>query len=199
MKNAIISAFSKSFSKNRKTNAAGCHTQAQQSVDHLPKIMLIGTPNVGKSVIFNKLTGMYVTVSNYPGTTVEVSKGKGRIGNTIYGIIDTPGMYSMMPITDEERVTRNLILEEKPDVVLHVIDAKNLCRMLPMTLQLYEAGLPVILVLNVMDEAKRLGMKIDTDELERMLGIPVVATVAALNKGMDKLRERIIKHGRPAA
>lgn len=199
MKNSINSIFSKSLSKNRKTNTASCHTQVQQSVDHLPRIMLIGTPNVGKSVIFNKLTGMYVTVSNYPGTTVEVSRGKGKIGNMTYGIIDTPGMYSMMPITDEERVTRELILEEKPDVVLHVIDAKNLNRMLPMTLQLHEAGLPVILVLNVMDEAKRLGMKIDTDELERMLGIPVVATIAALNKGMDKLKEMIVNYGKPAA
>lgn len=199
MKNAISSVINKSLFKRKRQVHEGCHSQVQQSVDHLPKIMLVGTPNVGKSVIFNRLTGMYVTVSNYPGTTVEVSKGKGRIGDTVYGIIDTPGMYSMTPITDEERVTRNLLLTEKPDVVLHVIDAKNLKRMLPMTLQLCESGLPVILVLNVMDEAKRMGMQIDVEKLEQMLGIPVVATVAALNKGINTLKERIVKHGKPAA
>lgn len=189
--------------KNKKSavnrESAGCHTQVQQSVEHLPKILLVGTPNVGKSVIFNRLTGAYVTVSNYPGTTVEVSKGRGRIGDTVYGIIDTPGMYSMMPITEEERVTRDLLLTENPDVVIHVTDAKNLERMLPMTLQLYESGLPVILVLNVMDEAESLGMEIDIQKLERLLGIPVIPTVAASNKGLDILRERIMKYGKSVA
>ncbi|HPT78100.1 MAG TPA: FeoB small GTPase domain-containing protein, partial [Candidatus Atribacteria bacterium] len=152
-----------------------------------------------KSVIFNKLTGAYVTVSNYPGTTVEVSKGRGRIGDTVYGIIDTPGMYSMMPITEEERVTRDLLLTEDPDLVIHVTDAKNLERMLPMTLQLCESGLPVILVLNVMDEAESLGLEINVRKLESLLGIPVVPTVAAANKGLDKLKERIREYGKSAA
>lgn len=186
-------------SQNHKNETAGCHTQAAESIDHLPKILLVGTPNVGKSVIFNYLTGMYVTVSNYPGTTVEVSKGKGKIGNKTYGIIDTPGMYSMMPITDEEKVTRDLLLSSGCETVLHVIDAKNLKRMLPLTLQLFESGLPVILVLNVMDEAERAGMQIDIEKLEQLLGIPVVATVAALNKGMDRLKERIIVNGKRIA
>ncbi len=189
--------------RNKKSAAdregAGCHAQVQQSVDHLPKILLVGTPNVGKSVIFNKLTGAYVTVSNYPGTTVEVSKGRGRIGDTVYGIIDTPGMYSMMPITEEERVTRDLLLTEDPDLVIHVTDAKNLERMLPMTLQLCESGLPVILVLNVMDEAESLGLEINVRKLESLLGIPVVPTVAAANKGLDKLKERIREYGKSAA
>lgn len=176
-----------------------CHGPSQEVTDHLPKIMLVGTPNVGKSVLFNRLTGLYVTVSNYPGTTVEVSKGKGKIHDIVYGIIDTPGMYSMIPITEEESVTRDLLLTEKPEILLHVVDAKNLRRMLPMTLQLWEAGLPVILVLNVMDEAKRMGLNIDVEALEQLLGIPVVATVAALNHGIDKLKERITNHGKPAA
>ncbi|HOB20901.1 MAG TPA: FeoB small GTPase domain-containing protein, partial [Candidatus Atribacteria bacterium] len=133
------------------------------------------------------------------GTTVEVSKGRGRIGDTVYGIIDTPGMYSMMPITEEERVTRDLLLTEDPDLVIHVTDAKNLERMLPMTLQLCESGLPVILVLNVMDEAESLGLEINVRKLESLLGIPVVPTVAAANKGLDKLKERIREYGKSAA
>lgn len=199
MKDAISSVLNLSFLKKQKNESGQCHAPAQEDIDYLPKILLVGTPNVGKSVIFNKLTGAYVTVSNYPGTTVEISKGKGKIGGTNFGIIDTPGMYSMMPITDEERVTRDLLLIQKPDIVLHVVDAKNIKRMLPMTLQLCESGMPVILVLNVMDEALRMGMDIDIDKLEQMLGIPVIATMAALNKGLDKLKERIIKHGKPAA
>lgn len=165
-----------------------------EAKEGLEKIVLIGTPNVGKSVLFNRLTRSYVTVSNYPGTTVEVSRGKGVLGDREYEIVDTPGMYSFMCITEEEKVTKRLLFNEKPEVVLHVIDAKNLERMLPLTFQLIESGLPVILVLNIMDEAKRLGLKIDIEKLEEQLGIPVVSTTAALNKGVDILRERIDKY-----
>ncbi|MGI6712646.1 MAG: FeoB small GTPase domain-containing protein [Bacillota bacterium] len=162
-----------------------------QNTVGLEKIALIGSPNVGKSVLFNSLTGSYVTVSNYPGTTVEVSRGKGRIGSKEYEIIDTPGMYSLMCITEEEKVTRDLLLRERPKVVLHVIDAKNIQRMLPLTFQLIEGGIPVILVLNMMDEAERMGMEINLSGLQQELGIPVVSTVAALNKGIEKLKERV--------
>ena len=97
----------------------------------LRKIALVGSPNVGKSALFNKLTGAYVTVSNYPGTTVDVSRGKVRIESEDFEIIDTPGMYSLLPITEEERVARSLLFEEKPAAVLHVVDSKSLERMLP--------------------------------------------------------------------
>jgi len=100
-------------------------------------------------VLFNALTGAYVTVSNYPGTTVEVARGKSRFGGTEVGVLDTPGMYGLSPITEEERVARRILLGEQPAVVVHVVDAKNLERMLPMTLQLIEAGLPVVLDLNL--------------------------------------------------
>jgi ferrous iron transport protein B len=164
----------------------------------MEKLALIGCPNVGKSVLFNSLTGAYVTVSNYPGTTVEVSRGKCRIADKHYELIDTPGMYSMMCITDEEKVTRDLLLNEKPKVVIHVIDAKNIQRMLPLTLQLIESSIPVILVLNIMDEAERLGMKVDAAGLEKELGIPVITTAAALNRGIDQLKERIEKYANNA-
>ncbi|MFN3422045.1 MAG: FeoB small GTPase domain-containing protein, partial [Armatimonadota bacterium] len=104
------------------------------------RVALVGSPNVGKSLIFNRLTGIYVTVSNYPGTTVEIFRGRTYIEGVLYEIIDTPGMYSLLPSSEDERVARRLLMEERPDVVVHVVDAKNLERMLPLTLQLIEAG-----------------------------------------------------------
>lgn len=155
------------------------------------KIAIVGSPNVGKSVMFNNLTGSYVTVSNYPGTTVEVSRGKGKIGDEEFEIIDTPGMYSFLPITEEERVARSILLEENPCAILHIVDAKNLERMLPLTLQLQEAGLPVILVLNIIDEARNLGMSLDTAGLEKELNIPVAETVSTTQEGLDILKGKI--------
>lgn len=160
----------------------------------MKKILIVGNPNVGKSVIFNNLTGNYATVSNYPGTTVEVSRGKGKIALTEYDIIDTPGMYSLFPITEEERVSQKIILSERADVLLHVIDAKNLERMLPFTFQLIEAGLPVILVLNIMDEAERMGIGIDIKKLESELNIPVIPTVSVTKQGMNLLKHALDKY-----
>lgn len=160
------------------------------------KIAIVGSPNVGKSVLFNNLTGSYALVSNYPGTTVEVSRGKARIGEEDFEVIDTPGMYSLFSITEEEKVGRIILWEEKPVVILHVIDARNLERMLPLALQLLEAGLPIILVLNIMDEAKKQGIAIDSRRLEKELFIPVVEAVSTTGKGMDVLRGRIEEYVR---
>jgi len=154
----------------------------------LPKVVLIGNPNVGKSSLFNALSGSYTLVSNYPGTSVEISRGKARIGENEYEIIDTPGMYSLLPVSEEERVSQLLLFEEKPLVYLHVVDARNLRRMLSFTLQLLEAGLPLILVLNMMDEAEERGIEIDILRLSRSLGIPVVGTVSSEGKGIEKLK-----------
>lgn len=157
----------------------------------MKKIFLVGTPNVGKSVLFNRLTGAYVTVSNYPGTTVDITCGKAHILGADFEIVDTPGLYSLMPITEEERVTRHLLMKDTPYLVVHVADAKNLRRMLPMTLQLKEAELPLILVINMMDEAQALGISVNRCKLEELLGIPVVLAAAAQNKGIGELRGRI--------
>lgn len=159
-----------------------------------PKVVLVGNPNVGKSVLFHNLTGVYATVSNYPGTTVEVARGIGRIGGREFEVIDTPGMYALMPISEEERVARNIILEESPSVVLQVIDAKNLERMLGLTLQLAEADLPLILVLNMMDELRALGTRINIGILEKRLRIPVVPVIATGGEGMDLLKQRILDY-----
>ncbi|OGF48167.1 MAG: ferrous iron transport protein B [Candidatus Firestonebacteria bacterium RIFOXYA2_FULL_40_8] len=158
------------------------------------KIIIAGNPNVGKSVIFNALTGSYATVSNYPGTTVEVFRGNAKIGGAEYEVIDTPGMYSFVPVTDEERVSRNIIFSETPYVLIHVLDAKNIERMLPFTLQLIEADLPVILVLNIMDEAERLGIKIDTKILEAELGVPVLTAIGTMGQGLSNLKDKIANY-----
>jgi ferrous iron transport protein B len=152
------------------------------------KLMLFGSPNVGKSVIFSELTGVYTVVSNYPGTTVEVARGQARIADVLLHVVDTPGAYSLTPFSEEERVARDLLIDEPPDLVLHVIDAKNLSRALPLTLQLIEAGVPLALDLNIMDEAARAGLSVDTERLSADLGVPVVATAAANRVGMDGLR-----------
>jgi ferrous iron transport protein B len=155
------------------------------------KLILVGNPNVGKSVLFNALTGAYTTVSNYPGTSVEVSRGSCEIEGSRYEVLDTPGMYSLLPITEEERVARDILLAEEPYAVIHVIDARNLERMLPMTLQLIETGLPVMLVVNIMDEAEAHGMAIDIPLLEEKLGIPVIGAATARKRGLKEIRAAI--------
>jgi ferrous iron transport protein B len=160
------------------------------------KVLLVGNPNVGKSALFNALTGKYVAVSNYPGTTVEYTKGEINYKGYEIEIIDTPGMYSMLPISEEEKVARNLIFKGDADCIVNVIDAKNLERMLPLTFQLIETGIPVILVLNMIDEAKRLGINIDIGKLSNLLGIPVIPTVSIKKVGVKDLLEEIIKPGK---
>ena len=152
------------------------------------RIFLVGSPNVGKSVLFNALTGTYAVVSNYPGTTVEVSRGSADLGGERWEVIDTPGMYSLRPITDEERVTRDILLTE-PGMVVHVVDAKNLPRMLSLTLELAMLGRPMVLVLNLMDEARQAGVRVSTEALSASLGIPVVPMVATRREGLAELRE----------
>ncbi|HBT83320.1 MAG: ferrous iron transport protein B [Desulfuromonadales bacterium GWD2_61_12] len=154
----------------------------------VPKIVLVGNPNVGKSVLFNALTGAYTTVSNYPGTSVEVAHGFCDLAGLRYEVLDTPGMYSLLPITEEERVARQILLHGEVHVVVHVIDARNLERMLPMTLQLAEAGLPLLVVVNIMDEAERCGMTIDLPLLQSRLGVPVVGAATARKRGLAEIR-----------
>ncbi len=173
-----------------------CYPVADGSCDCCRKVALVGNPNVGKSVLFNALTGAYVTVSNYPGTSVEVARGKVLIQGVQCEIIDTPGMYALLPITEEERVAREILLHESPDLVVHVVDARNLERMLAMTLQLIEAGLPVILVVNIMDEAERMGLTFDLPLLSSKLGIPVLAAAAAKRRGLPELRQTLVGYDR---
>lgn len=148
-------------------------------------VVLAGNPNVGKSVVFGALTGTYATVSNFPGTTVEIMRGK----RGDLDIIDTPGVYGISSFNDEERVARDVILGA--DVVLDVIDAVHLERDLFLTLQLADAGLPMIVALNMADEARKQGVGIDRDLLEDLLGVPVVETVATAGTGIDEVAARL--------
>ena len=185
--------------RNKKSNQfihASCHHTGEQEIKSDRWIALTGQPNVGKSLLFNRLTGSKVTVSNYPGTTVAVDKGQLVTGNEKYDIWDLPGMYSLLPITEEERVAKQSILLKKPDFILHVVDARNLKRMLPLAMELSETGLQVILVVNMMDEAEKEGISIDTDKLSRKTGIPVVPTVAVTGRGVNQILKHILNYQR---
>jgi ferrous iron transport protein B len=156
-------------------------------------LALVGNPNVGKSVIFHGLTGKYVTVSNYPGTTVDVSRGVGWFSGARYQVVDTPGVNSLIPHSEDERVTRDVLLRDKPDVIVQVVDAKNLRRGLMLTLELAEYGRPLVLVLNMMDEAMDRGIVIDEDRLARRLGVPVLKTVATTGEGLSDLKRAVAR------
>jgi len=151
------------------------------------RIVLVGNPNVGKSVFFNSFTGMYVDVSNFPGTTVDISHG--RFGQDI--IIDTPGVYGISSFNDEEKVARDVILAA--DIIVNIVDAVHLERDLFLTLQVIDTGIPVIVALNMMDEAAQQGIQIDAELLEHLLGVPVIPTVAVKGQGLAEVKNRVFE------
>ncbi|MCM8800239.1 MAG: 50S ribosome-binding GTPase, partial [Candidatus Omnitrophica bacterium] len=157
------------------------------------KVVLVGNPNVGKSVIFSSLTGKYVTVSNYPGTTVEIARGIGKFGNKKFQVIDTPGINSLVVHSEDERVTRDILSSGDIFCIIQVADSKNLKRSLLLTLELAELKLPLVLNLNMSDEAKERGIRINTKKLAEKLGIEVVETVAITKEGIPRLRESVLK------
>jgi ferrous iron transport protein B len=154
-------------------------------------VILVGNPNVGKSVLFGALTGRYVTVSNYPGTTVEVTRGSATIEGQPWHVMDTPGTNNLLPMSEDEQVTRDILLSERGYVALQVCDAKNLRRGLLLSLQLAEAGIPFALALNMADEAASRGLVIDAERLSRELGVDVVPTVAVQRQGVATLQARL--------
>ena len=164
------------------------HTKSITKAAGVPRLVLIGNPNVGKSVIFQLLTGQYATVSNYPGTTVELAYGTSRLHREEHLVIDTPGVCNLVPFSEDERVSRDILLNEDIEAVLQVADAKNLSRGLFITLQLIEMGLPLILALNMADEARVRGISIDAGKLAEQLGISTVLTVATEKVGLHQLR-----------
>lgn len=149
------------------------------------KVLLMGNPNVGKSVIFSKMTGTSVTASNYPGTTVEFTSGYISQGGEDIQVIDVPGTYTLSPTNRAEEVAVEML--KKGDLVVNVIDATNLERNLNLTLQLLEKDIPVIVALNMWDEAQHKGIEIDVDKLKKILGVPVIPTVAVKGKGIRDL------------
>jgi ferrous iron transport protein B len=150
-------------------------------------IALAGNPNVGKSCIFNQLTGLSVVTANYPGKTVELNMGVTTHNGLKIGIIDLPGTYAISAFSDDQLVARRGVLESRPDVVIIVVDASNLQRNLYMVLQFLELGFPVIVDLNLIDYTAKIGLKIDHEKLSELLGVPVVPTVAIHGQGVKKL------------
>ena len=161
----------------------------------LKKIYLIGNPNVGKSVVFSRLTGVQVMSSNYPGTTVEIAKGYLRLGEEKIEVIDLPGTYSLEPTSKAEEVAVSLLKElpKEEIVVINIIDSSNLERNLLLTLQLIEEGYPVIICLNMCDEAGHRGVSIDIDKFEKFLKAPVIPTCAVTGAGIKLLIQSIKK------
>ncbi|NHJ84381.1 MAG: ferrous iron transport protein B [Asgard group archaeon] len=157
----------------------------------MSRIALIGNPNVGKSVIFNALTGLNQTIANFPGCTVEKKEGEMTYEQNTIEVIDLPGIYSLSPHSIDEEISREYIIEENPDLVVVVVDSSNLERNLYLTVQLMELGVNMLIVLNMMDLAIGKGISIDIDRLSRNLGIPVVETVASKGFGIRVLKRDI--------
>lgn len=191
-----------------------CHSaeRTTQSATTGGVIALVGAPNVGKSLLFYRLTGAYATVSNYPGTTVEIAQGKldlspghspktegefplpfreGDKGGRSYKLLDTPGLRSLLPLTEEEQITKDILWRDDIIAIVHVADAKDLERSLALTLQLRELGPPLVLVLNMIDEATQLGLEIDRHLLEERLRIPVVLASALQSQGISELKDAL--------
>lgn len=158
-----------------------------------PVVAFIGNPNVGKTELFNRFTGMKQHVGNWPGVTVEKKVGECKYHGMEFEIVDLPGIYSLTPYAIDELIARNFIIEEKPDVVVDIINSTNLERNLYLTLLLMEAGANIVIALNMWDVASKKGIKIDIKKLQELLGVPVVPTVAVTGEGIEKLKEAIVK------
>ena len=170
--------------------------QTEKSIS-TPPVILVGNPNVGKSALFGALSGRYVEVSNYPGTTVDYLLGWTRIGGIKRRIFDSPGADALSPVSEDEKVTRDLILGHPDSSVICVIDSKNLQRGLVLLSQLAELGKEVVVALNMIDEAWGAGMKIDSTRLSETIGVPVVATIATERRGTEELKRALSKAAVP--
>jgi len=159
------------------------------------KIALAGNPNCGKTTIFNELTGSSQYVGNWPGVTVEKKEGKLK-GHKDVTIVDLPGIYSLSPYTLEEVVTRNFLIEERPDVIINIVDGSNIERNLYLTTQLVELGIPVVIALNMMDVVNKNGDIINTSKLSKSLGCEVLETSALKGKGLKELSDKAVEIGK---
>ena len=158
-------------------------------MNRIEKVLLMGNPNVGKSVVFSRLTGIHAVSSNYPGTTVDFSQGTVQVNGQNATLIDVPGTYGLEATCKAEQIANTML--DEGDVVVNVVDATNLERNLHLTLHLLEQNIPLIVALNIWDEAKHKGIEIDVAKLEELLGVPVVPTAAVTGEGIKELVSRI--------
>ncbi len=159
-------------------------------------IALAGNPNSGKTTLFNAITGARQRVGNYPGITVERKEGTITVKDVKANLVDLPGCYSLSAYSQEELVARKVLVDERPDIVVNILDATMLQRHLYLTIQFLELGVPVMLALNMMDAAKKQGLQIDSQQLGKLLGCPVVETIARSGQGKQQLLEEAVKHAR---
>lgn len=177
--------------------ALSCHSALKNikgSTDFT--FVLAGNPNVGKSSIFNRLTGMGVVTANYPGKTVELNMATTNFKDMRIGIIDLPGSYALGAISEDQWVARRAVLDCKPDVAIMVLDATNLARNLYMLIQFLDLGIPIVAALNLVDEAEKRNIIINSEELSRLLGIPVVKTIATTGSGLDDMIQKAVDTAR---
>jgi ferrous iron transport protein B len=157
------------------------------------RVALIGNPNVGKSVIFNSLTGLKQHTGNWPGKTVEKKEGSFSHGGYEFEVVDLPGVYSLSAVSEDERVARQYIVDHRPDVVVDILNASQLERNLYLTLLLIELQVNLVVVLNMYDVVQSRGDQIDIDALSRKLGAPVIAATATKKEGINELKDAILK------
>jgi len=167
------------------------HEHSLEDTKNGNRVAIVGNPNVGKSVIFGLLTGRYATVSNYPGTTVTLTSGSCKAGGEDLWVTDTPGVNTLIPMSEDEVVTRDILLNQAIKLVVQVADAKNPSRGLQISLQLAEMGLPFMLVLNMWDEANSRGIDINVKKLSDAIGTTVIPTIGVQRKGIKELRESL--------
>ena len=161
------------------------------------KVALAGNPNVGKSTVFNALTGARQHVGNWPGKTVEKKEGVLKHDGLSFSVIDLPGTYSLSAYSPEEQIARDYIVREKPGVVVNVVDAASMERNLYLTAQILETGTPLIIALNMEDVADSRGLRIDTQKLSELLGgVPVIPMVASRDRGIRELKATIATFAR---
>ncbi|NLJ49339.1 MAG: ferrous iron transporter B, partial [Candidatus Atribacteria bacterium] len=159
-------------------------------------IALVGNPNSGKTTIFNNLTGAHQSVGNWPGVTVEKKEGKININGEVLRIIDLPGTYNLGSYSEDERIARDFILFEKPEIIINIVDGTNLERNLYLTFQLFEMGARVVVALNMSDELKVKQINIDTEKLASLIGIPIVPTVAIHGEGLNVLLQEVLRESK---
>ena len=169
-----------------------CHAVIQKTLKKADiTVALAGNPNVGKSTLFNRLTGLQADTANYPGKTVDLNLGVAKHNGQTIGLIDLPGTYSLDPTSEDQWVARRVIIEERPDLVLVVMDASNLQRNLYQTLQLIELEFPLVIALNLVDHAQKMGIRTDIQNLSKLLGVQVISMIATKGEGIDELLEYV--------
>ena len=159
----------------------------------MKRFALVGNPNCGKTTLFNALTGSTAHVGNWPGVTVDKKEGIYKKGSEHVSIVDLPGIYSLSPYTDEEVISRNFILDEKPECIINIIDATNLERNLYLTTQLMEIDVPIVIALNMIDVVEQNGDSLNAKELAKELGLPVIEISALKESNIDVLMEEALK------